>query len=304
MPATSALTVIEGDRAEPVPAEQVFDVPISKIRVGQRLRELDHAWATALAGIMDAEGQKDPIRVYAVPGTDEFDLGRGLHRLTARQLGGHATVRAFILDGATAIDRRADEVSENLWRKGLDPLERAAFVAELYELQRLRAGLDASTTLQSVAAKARWEQTLKADAGDANLKLRVAYGFSDDIAEKLGLSVASVYRDLHLHKSLAPDVAAAIRALPVAQNASQLRALAKLPQEQQRRVAGQITQGRAKAVTDAVAALSGAVKPSPDKKRLSAFIGAWARMSLAERKAALETLQGMDLPKGWSVQHG
>ncbi len=301
----AALALVESEASGPVPVEQAYDVPISKIRIGPRLRELDQSWATALSGIMAKEGgQRTPIEVYPVPGTDEFDLGPGLHRTAARKIGGHLTVKAFIRDGADALERRSREVSENLWRKDLEPLERARFIAELYQIHRTTAGIAPDASMQSVAARARWEKAIKAEADDATLTVRVAYGFTDEIAEQLKLSKAAIFRDLHLHKSLAPDVAEAVRTLPAAKNASQLRALAKLPHDEQRKVAELLTAGEAKGVSDAVATLTGAVKPSDENKRLSAFVGSFSRMSLAEKKAALKTLAGLDLPKGWSVQHG
>ncbi|NBB17007.1 hypothetical protein GVN21_16700 [Caulobacter sp. SLTY] len=298
----TALAVIETEA--PAFAEQTFDIPISKIRVGVRLRELDPVWAAALGGIMDDEGQRTPIDVYPVPGTDEYELGPGLHRTMGRKGRGHATVRGFIRQGVDALERRSREVSENLWRLGLEPLDRAAHVAELYQLLRLKAGVEEQASLQSVAARARWEKTAKADAEDASRSVRLAYGFAEEAAERLKLDRATVYRDLQLHRGLARDVAASLKGLPVATNAAQLRTLAKLPQDEQRRVAELLTSGHAKAVGDAVATMKGAVKPSAEAKRLSAFIGAYSRMGLAEKKAALTALQGLELPKGWSLQHG
>lgn len=281
---------------KPVPGlQQVHDVPIAKIRVGPRLRELDQSWAKALSGIMaDEGGQRTPVDVYPVAGTDEFELGPGLHRLAAREIGGHETVRAFILRGASDLERRSREVSENLWRKNLEPLERAAFIAELLELNRVKAGIDPDASLKSVAVSARWQQQLKADAEDASAKIALAYGLTDEVADQIGLSRRSVYLDLHLHKAIDAGVANQIRATAIGRNASQLRALAALAPEDQRKVAAEIVAGRAAKVSEAVDRLTpGKVKPSAEAKRLSAVLGAMARMGRAERKAALDTLNEM-----------
>ncbi|MBI1408159.1 MAG: hypothetical protein GC145_18760 [Caulobacter sp.] len=275
--------------------QQVHDVPIAKVRVGPRLRELDQSWAVALSGIMADEGeQRTPVDVYPVAGTDEFELGPGLHRLKAREIGGHETVRAFIIRNATDFERRSREISENLWRKGLDPLQRAAFISDLVELRRLKAGVADDVSPQSVAATARWQTQLAGKAADACAIFAHAYGLTDEVAEEIGLSRRSVYLDLHLHKAIDPGVANLIRTTAIGRNASQLRALAALAPEEQRKVAAEIVAGRAAKVSEAVDRLTpGKVKPSAEAKRLSAVIGHMSKMGRAERKAALETLNEM-----------
>lgn len=287
---TPALSVVVQPETAPVVVGQVFEVRTDKIRVGTRLRELDQSWAIALNGIMVSEGgQKDPIDLFPIPGTDEFELGAGLHRLAARQIGGHDTVRAFILEG-DAFDRRTREVSENLWKLSLTPLDRAANIAALYELQLKRAGLEQPASPQSVASKARWEKALKGDADDASAKMAHAYGFTDEVAAQVGLSRRAVYRDLHLHKAIAPGLKERLRGSDILKNAAQLQALAKLDQAEQRKVVEVLVEGRAKGVSEAVSALSGAAKPSAESKRLSTVMATMQRMGRAERKAALELL--------------
>lgn len=296
----SAVAIFEP--AAPAVVGEILDIPVARIRTGQRLRELDQTWANALSGILDREGQRTPIEVSVIDGTSDYQLVTGLHRTAARTIGGHTTVRGVIVSG-DALERRSREVSENLWRKGLEPLERAAFIAELHEILRIQAGRPEDVSAQSVAARARWESDPKKEAEDASLNVRLAYRFPEEIADQVGLSRAQVYRALQLHRALAPDVASAIRTTEAGRNSAQLQALAKLPPEDQRKVADLITGGKARAVPDAVAQLTGAVKPTAEAKRLSAFVGAFARMSLAEKKAALSTLAELDLPKGWSISH-
>jgi len=271
--------------------QQAQDILVSKIRVGPRLRELDQTWALALSGIMNDEGgQRTPVDVYPVPGTDEFVLGPGLHRLAARKIGGHETVRAFVLADASDFERRSREVSENLWRKGLDPLERAAFVAELLELRRLKAGLAPDVSMKSVAVKARWEKALKAEVDDASDNLALAYGFTEEVAEAVGVSRRSIYRDIHLHKALQADVANLLTQnnSDLRRNASQLQALAKLDPDMQRKVAGEIIEGRAKNVSDAVKRLTPgtAVLSDPQDIAYVRAVAAWSRLS-AKNKALL-----------------
>lgn len=270
----------------PVAVDQVFDVPVDLIEFGELLRPVDTVWAEALGGIMEAEGQRQPIEVCRLPGRTTFRLSFGAHRLTAAQLRGWATIRAFVVT-ADAGQRLRAQISENLWRKGLSPLERATFVARLHEQLRLEAGITADTSLQQMAANRRW----KVEAEDASRTMRQAFGWAQEVGQQLGLDRATVYRDLQLYRGLLPSVVAQLAETPVAKNAAQLRALAKLPEADQRAAAKLIVEGRAKSAGEAIGILQNKAKPSADNKRLSAFIGAYQRMGTAERRAALETFR-------------
>jgi len=285
--------------------EEVVLVPLDLIDTSDRLRPIDTEWAAALAAIMASEGgQKTPVDLYPVPGSNRFRLGPGGHRVEACRLNGWATVKAIIRTGGAA-DRREAEVSENLWRKDLDPLDRAAFIAELVALQRARAGVAADASPQKIAAAARWDQQLKAEADDASGIVQRAYGFADAVAARLSLSRETIYRDLLLHKGLAPDVVNRLRTTEVGRNAGQLRALAKIPADQQRRAVDLIQEGKAATAIDAIARLAGKSKaaPTPEEKRLNAFIGAFSRMGRREQKAALVALAPL-LPKGITIRMG
>ncbi len=270
----------------PVAADQVFDIPVELIEMGDRLRPIDVVWAEALGGIMEREGQQQPVEVYRLPGRQTFALAHGGHRLAAARRRGWATIRGFIKSGSAA-QRLRSEISENLWRKGLSPLDRAAFVAALHEQLRVEAGIAPDTSLHQLAANKRW----KAEADDASRTMRQAFGWAADVALQLGVDRATIYRDLQLYRGLLPGVVAQLADTPTGRNAAQLRALAKLPDDQQRAAAELILSGQARTVSEAVAALQGRVKPSAESQRLSAFIGAFQRMGTAERRAAMATFR-------------
>jgi ParB family chromosome partitioning protein len=207
---------------------------------------------------------------------------------------GWTTIDADVLD-LNALDRRATEVSENLHKLGLSPLDRAAFVAEQVSIEKARAGVSEDVSAQSVAATARWADRIGAEADDASATMAHAFGFTDQVAEKVGLSRRAIYRDLELHRGLKPDVVEAIRAHPVASNASQLRALARLPEREQREVAALVVEGTAKGVTEAVAMMRQRPVKSPEQKAVSAIRGNWARLSERELKALIRDLP---MPRG------
>lgn len=294
--AEPALTVVETTPAPEV-VDQVVLVPVDQIEVKDRLRPVDPVSAQALAAVMLVDGHQDPIEVCRLPGRTDYRLVAGAHRLQAHRLNGWSHVKALVVD-ADAMSRRLREVSENLWRIGLEPMARAAFVAELHELLRAKAGLEPVGDGRAVSIAVRWQKALQAEATDTTDMMSVVYGFTAEIGERLGLTDRTVRRDLQLHRRLAPDVAALLRGLPIGRNAAQLRALTKLSEADQRRAAALIVEGRAKGAGEAIAMLAGRTKPAAEDRRLSAFIGAFERMGTAERRAALKTLAGLKLPKG------
>jgi hypothetical protein len=123
------------------------------------------------------------------------------------------------------------------------------------------------------------------------------YGWSDEIGAEIGLTGRTVRNDLFLYRGLRPSVVEMLRAVrhPVLKNASQLRALAKLERSEQAFAARQLANGFAKTANEAIRISRGSnsVARSAEDKRLSAFIGTFKRMSLAEQRGALSHLAGM-----------
>lgn len=283
--------------ANPEVVDQIIRVRVADVRLGDRLRPVDPTWAEALGRIMLGDRQRTPIEVCRMPGKTGFLLVAGGHRLTGAQLVGMEFLEARIVS-ADALERKEAEVSENIWRKGLDPIDRAAFVAELVQIRKIRAGLTPDQDGRSVSAQARWSETLKADADDASATIALAYGWADGVADTLGFSRRTIYNDLELHRGLKPDVAEQIRATGIATNAGQLRALAKLEEREQRHVAAMIAGGEAKSVSEAQGLRSQKPQPSPEAKLLSAFLGSYSRMGTRERRLALADLKKLGLPSG------
>jgi ParB-like chromosome segregation protein Spo0J len=276
-------------------ARSIYHVDIDAIDAQGGLRPLDTGWVEALAVLMKRDGQERPIEIY--PKGQGYGVTAGRHRLAAARSLGWKTIDADIMD-ASALGRRGREVSENLFRLGLSPLDRAAFVAEQIAIERARAGVKDDVSAQSVAATARWSDRISAEADDASVIMTRAFGFTDEVAEKVGLSRKTIYRDLELHRGLKPDVVEAIRTLPVASNASQLRALAKMPEADQRLVAGLIAEGTAKGVSDAVATLKQKPQPDAGQKAWSAVASNWTRLAAPARKEMFRHLAEAGLPRG------
>lgn len=258
---------------------QVVQVQVELIDVVDRLREIDWDWAAALWPSIQREGLQNPIEV--MPTGERFRLVVGAHRWAAHQVGQAEFIDAFVVtsDWATA---RAREISENLYRRELSALDRAAFIAELYEVERARSGLEPGESAKRLGAEKRW-------AKDASANLAQASGLADSVAEKVGLSRRAIFRDLALHKALAPELARALIERGEGETpAATLRSLSKLSPDQQRKIAEGLRSE--KPLKSAWAKVAPKPVAAPDEKRSNAFHGAWSRMGTAERKRALGLL--------------
>lgn len=275
---------------------EIVRVKVADVRLGERLRPVDPVWAHALGQVMAVEGQKTPIEICRLPGKPGFLLVAGGHRLSGAALVGMETIDARVVS-ADAIERRQRELSENIWRKGLDPIDRAAFVAELIELRKVAAGIDPTKDGRAVSAQARWSDILKADASDATDMMSVAYGWSKEVGEQLGFTERTIRRDLELHRGLRPDVAAQLRGHPLATNATQLRALAGLHEDEQRALAALIVDGAAKNVADAKAIRDQHVvitDRDPQDVFFSRQMALWGRLSAKSKALAFSEIFARD----------
>jgi hypothetical protein len=271
------------------------------IEAGDRLRDIDPVWAKALGQVMAREGQRTPIEVCRLPGRTHWTLVSGAHRLFGAQDSGIPLLRAEIVS-ADRNDRRMREISENLWRRDLDPIDRAAFIAELVNLRRLQAGLTEAGRREASVHTALRRQ-VDAEAEDTLETISNVYGFTEEVGEQLGFTGRTIRNDLLLYRGLAPSLVERLRAErhPVARNASQLRALAKLDRDRQALAVDRLTRNGCKNVAEALLQMPGGKPPADaETKRLSAFLGAFQRMSLAEKKGALAHLSGL-LPAGATI---
>ena len=265
----------------------LFDAPIDIIDNTGGRRPIDPDWAAALGHLMVVRGQRQPVGLRRT--ATGFKTVWGYHRVEGRRLTERPYVRAILVTGDER-DFREAEISENLFRRALAPLERAADVADLVAIQKARLGVRSDASPQSVAATARWADRINLEVADATDTMSDAFGWTSQVADALDLTERTIRRDLELVRGLKPDVVAAIQSLPVAQNASQLRTLARLPAGEQRAVADLLTEGTAKGVTDALATMRQRPIPDPAKKAVSAIRGNWSRLSDKDLKGLIRDL--------------
>ncbi len=290
---------IDGLMAEK--SDDIVLIRVDQIDKGERLRAVDPVWADALGSVMAREGQNTPIEVCRLPGRTRWTLVSGAHRHTGAELHDIAYLKAIIVSADRA-SRRLREISENLWRRDLDPIDRAAFLAELVLLKRTQAGLDVASQRDAKVSQ-RFKDRIDSEATEHLDTMSTCYGWSDEVADQIGLSSRSIRRDLMLFRGLSPSIVAALRDArhPMYRNATQLRSLAKLSPADQPRIVDQLLAGTAKTVNEAIARTRGSNKAiDPEAKRLSAFLGAFSRMGLAEKKGALAQLAAQ-LPAGFTL---
>lgn len=284
-------TAPAGELHDLVQPGDIISLDPLEIAIGERLRPIDPAWATAIGQSMMREGQIHPVDVRRRAGGGWELAGAGGHRVTGARLAGipiDAKVQVF---GDELVRRR--EAAENLFRRANEPFERAEHMAELVRLHRERASADVRDHRSASVPTG-----LSREAKETCDMMSHVYGWTDEVASELGFSKRTIQRDLQLYRGLRPSVVQLLRENrhPVLKNASQLRALARVQGSEQERVATKLINvgyGAAKSVSEAIRLVRGNGAPAPEDKRLSAFLGSFQRMSLAERKGALLQLAGL-----------
>jgi ParB family chromosome partitioning protein len=243
-------------------------VSLDRVRIGNRLRDLNEEKVAVLIDSIAQVGLLNPITVceqaviknnVAVPG---YRLVAGAHRFEACKRLGLAEIAANIVD-LSELQRQLAEVDENLAGPTLTKAERALFTRrrkEIYEALH-------PETRQHVAGA----HAVNAALGNASAKLAPA--FTADTAAKTGQSERAVQRDVTRGERIAEDVLKVVQGTNF-DLGNNLDALAKLPVEQQRTVAQFVHNGD---LLSAKVAISPPVGPASDlvQKQTAALMSAW-----------------------------
>lgn len=215
------------------------------ILVGERLGAFWPDKAAALGKLMAEDGQIVPIivRPSGPRASQPWTLVAGHHRLEGAKMEGLAIIDAIAIEGADALKI---EAMENVARPERSPIERACFVRAIADAAEARLkDQHGDLTQEQLAVRARWEamkakaptivrddDLTDAETDHTRLILSRVYGWREEVADALGMSLASVKRDLALHRALVapfPDLYRALATHPiVGENASALREIASL----------------------------------------------------------------------------
>lgn len=279
---------------------QLQMLPVERIDSSNRLREVDSIVAEAIAASIAKDGLLNPIDVCRLPGNTNYLLVAGGHRLEAFRLLGLTDIPAFVRS-YDALDRKAREIAENVFKAGLTPIDRANFVAEFYAIEKARAGIPVDGDGRAFSAGVRWQKTLKKEGSNATAMIAGAYKLQAHVAERLGLSERTIRNDLLLYKRISPEIVDQARKSKIGDNAAALRQLAALePLEQKRAVAMLAKDTPYKTLGQVMAIIQKKAAPDPEKKRLSTFIGTFSRMGRAEKFGALMELASL-VPNGAAI---
>lgn len=279
------------------PANQLVRLKVTDIKVADRLRPVDPDWAAALAGSIAREGLLSPIDVCAEG--KGYRLVAGAHRLQAHQLLGRDEIDAFVRSH-DALERRAREIAENIMRHELDPLDRAAHIAELYEVELQRAGISPQEHARKLGGMAKAARE-KAEVEGARDNLSLAYNLQEQVAEKVGFSTRTLKRDLALHRGLKPAAVELLRGTKVAGAASQLLSLAKLPEKDQLAAAQAIVAGTASNAAYAIRVVAGGREPPKGEKKAGSIVAAFDQLDTKWKGETLRRLAKLKLPKGFQI---
>lgn len=246
-----------------------IEIPIDQIDDTDRLRPVDPDRAAALAVMFEDTGQQSAIEVRPAPLGHSGKVGAvykltfGAHRTAAARILGWATIRAVVRERDER-EARLAEIDENLGQRGLSALDRAVFLAtrkriweELYPETRQGA---APKGKNKVANLATFSQRFSAEA-----------------AEKAGLSERAVQRACQLADTLGPELIEQLRHTELADNQSQLLALAKLQAPFRVAVVKRLAEEPEASLPAVLAELGVRPKADPEEALFQALVGAWAR---------------------------
>ncbi|MBA4792307.1 MAG: ParB N-terminal domain-containing protein [Phenylobacterium sp.] len=282
------------------------DLPISMISVGPRLRPVDPAAVQNLQVAIQETVFFGSILVRPIAGEEgeqRYELVAGAHRLAAMRGLGRATIPATIRP-LSDDEARQIEIDENLVRRGLTPLERAEMLEARFAVWSRRFPDRISVeegTLQRKRGRPKKEVNITQFTGGAPQTM----GFAVDTAGEVGLSESTVKRAWATINGLSPELRARIHGTWIAKAEGVLWGLAGLGDPALQAAALEpLLAGQTKNVSAAVAIAAG--KPPPAAKAKARdipgeFEKLWKVATPSQRRAVLDRLAGLSLPKGWAV---
>jgi ParB family chromosome partitioning protein len=254
---------------------------LDRIVMGERLRAIDPDWVAALAQMIAKSGLEHPIVVARMENDLRYRLVAGAHRLAAHRLLDRDLIEARVAIPETdkpELEFRLAEIAENVGRRELSALDRAAHLAEM---KRVHEELYPDTKRGVAGGKAR--------QGTASEIVAVAA----DAAARIGLSSRTFFAAVALWNGLAPDTRARLRGTRLADHGAELVRLSKLDHARQAQVLDLLLSDppRARRVEQAVAIIDEWVDPeAPAEKDFARLVKAWERASKPARRQFLAWL--------------
>lgn len=297
---------------------EVFKLHPATVIVGPRIGLFWPEKAAAIGAKMQRVGQNDPIKVTHKEG--QWELVTGYHRLQGAIGLALDAIDAIEVAG-TADDLLDIEASENLDRRDFEPIERALFVRAAVDLAERRAEKQrGGASPHQLAIAARWnrvknnvavrlDEKAAAEAEYTECISCTAYGWSEEMADSLGMSRRSLFDSLKIHRQLiAPferELWEELARVPLGRKKKSLVEIADIADEMTRRlvidtIVGDEA-GEIKSVDDAMIAAgaraaAAKVRLSGDTKHMNGAQSNLSRLSAAGWRSFAPTLVEMAKP--------
>ncbi|MEA3533690.1 ParB N-terminal domain-containing protein [Rhizobium sp. CC-YZS058] len=202
---------------------------LTDIHIGDRLRPIDPAYVEAIAASFTERGQISPIMIRRTPaknkGATPFTLVAGSYRTSAAKLLGWTEIDAIIVE-ADALEAQLLEISENLFRNELNPLDRAIFVMKYRELWEEQHG-----KINPNGGRPQKQ------GHDVPVFSAAGRQLAKEVQERLGFGEGAYKRATRIGQNLHPTLRQAVRGTEAETDQSKLLKLAKLPADDQLKVA-------------------------------------------------------------------
>lgn len=257
-------------------------IPLADIAIPERLRAVEEEHAIAIAQSIVEHGLLNPITVRSTPAAKggKYTLVTGAHRTRATGINGDTHIDAIIVEADKA-EAQLMEITENLFRNELSVIDRAVFVATYREVWQLKHG-----KIEKGRPSNLGKDYPISDTSDCLVDLiatEAKKGFGKHVAERLGVSVETVKLLNRISQGLHPDVRAAVRGTPLADNQSALLKLAKMEPAKQRQAAVAL-KAEGQDLKKALALVEGQrPKADPQTALFNTLVDAWSRANQETR---------------------
>lgn len=256
-------------------------ISIDAITTPAGRRRLDLAWVETLSWLISEQGQKTPIEL--VRDGQTLTLVAGAHRLEAMRRFGSKTIAAIVRDRSdfeSEAQIALAEITENLARRELSVLDRAVDIARWRDIYE---------ATNNVTGRGRPKKRGKVDEETSEeISRTFATNFPEKAQQVLGVARDSIFRALRIAR-IGADVRHRISLLPLADNQSELLALAAESPDRQAKIAEMLGAETplAGSVAEAIAILDRAPKPVK-LERYQKLSNAFSALSVKQQDAFFE----------------
>lgn len=207
-------------------------VCVKDIKVLGGRRAVDLEKVKALAESIETTGLINPITV-----TTDYTLISGAHRLAAYALLEWEEIPVIVLD-LKGLQKELAEIDENLVRSELTELQRAMYLARRKEIYE-----EIHPTTKHGGSRTSYKKSQVVTNTTC---------FTKEASSQTGKSESSVEKSVKIGKSLSKPAKAKLEGTSIADNKSELLALAKVPKQQQAKVVEKVLTGQAESVREVV----------------------------------------------------